>query len=60
MKQPNPNIDAPLHPAGEGIDAIFLPVGQINKGEHFVDTFAQIFAAHAIHLAKEGQILACT
>ena len=54
MEQADANVDPPLHSAGVGIDAVFLPVCQIDEFQNFIDPFVKCRAAHTVHFAKKG------
>jgi hypothetical protein len=57
VQQARGDVDAPLHPAGERLDAVLGPVRQADLLQHLVHTPAKIGAAQVIEAAPEGQVL---
>ena len=58
VQQPNADVDAPLHPAGIGLNPVFGFVGQADLLEHLVDAGLEVPAGETVHLAPEDQVFA--
>src|SRR5580658_427520 len=57
MQQPLGQLDAPLHPAGEGFDEFPCAIRQADARKDFVDPLVQGGAAQAIKMALMPKIL---
>jgi len=57
VQQPHPDVDAALHPAGIGLDALLGPVLETDLLEHLVDARGKRFAGKSVHISPEIEVL---
>ena len=56
VQQPHADVDAALHAAGIGLDALVGSAGQPDVLQHLLDAAGERLAAQVVHLSPEQQV----
>ena len=58
MEKPDADVEPALHPAGEAVDAVLRPIGQVGHGQDLVDAPVELATTEALQTAEEAEVLA--